>query len=300
VARAGRIGILVATLVGGLAACGSDPAPVPEARDADVVTGASQGAGGAPAFNPDMNAPVLRIVQTQQPDETCKLSEEGTSGERRLEGILDVGLDRAYEYRLFPLLANRRSPSSPDAGADAPGGSTVTVTDAVFEVQALPGVTIAWPAGCPPVFVEPFTLILPPGRQAVTSLTALRTCHAAVLRDLFQTGKLDRSLATTISLHVLVRIRAQQGGATIETPRIEFPIRICDGCLQTGFAGPYAQFSRALEPPRTVACDHLVENPYRGNLCNPAQDFGPILCCTASVQGAEKLICPGVPMSKTP
>jgi hypothetical protein len=305
VARASRIGILLLTLIGGAAACGSDPATTPD-RDSgtDAFTGATPGSDGADAgSDTGVDATPLQILQAQSPDETCRLSEESSGIARRLQGILDLGLDRAYEYRLYPLIANRVWETAPDAGANAPdpGSLAITVTEAAFEVQPPPGLGISWPPECPPVFVEPLTMTLPPGRQAVTSLTAIRTCHAAVLRDLFRTGKLDRSLTTRISVRVVLRVRGQLGGAAIESAAFEFPIRICDGCLQTGFAGPYAEFSRALDPPKTPACDHLVENPYRGNPCNPAQDIGPILCCTTTVQGTEKLLCPGVPMSsRTP
>ncbi|HEY0711839.1 MAG TPA: hypothetical protein VGF45_04140, partial [Polyangia bacterium] len=52
----------------------------------------------------------LVIVQAQSPvvgtDGICRTSDEGAGAERLSEGVLDVGLDQAYGYDLYPLLTN--------------------------------------------------------------------------------------------------------------------------------------------------------------------------------------------------
>ena len=93
------------------------------------------------------------------------------------------------------------------------------------------------------------------------------------------------------------RAKGRHGGTDIHSDPFEFPIRVCYGCLQTGFDGQYAAFSFALSPPKVIACDNLTENPYKGNVCNPAQDTGPILCCAQDAKG-ERLVCPAIPGAK--
>jgi hypothetical protein len=236
----------------------------------------------------------LTIVQAQSPDETCKISEESTGTARRLEGILDLGLDKAYGYALYPLVANNLEPLSKNGGIEP---NRVAINGAEIKIIPPAGINITWPAGCEATFDDASSASIMPGERKVISISAMRACHAAVIRDLFQTGKLDASLTERIKFKVVIRAHGRHGGTDIHSDPFEFPIRTCYGCLQTGFAGPYAEFSFALTPPKVLACDHLAENPYRGNPCNPAQDIGPILCCAEDAKG-EKLICPGVPRAK--
>ena len=85
-------------------------------------------------------------------------------------------------------------------------------------------------------------------------------------------------------------MKGRHGGTQILSDPFEFPVRVCSGCLQTGFSGPYSRWDYPAVPP----CNALAHNPFTGNLCAPAQDFGPILCCARDEKG-EDLQCPGVP-----
>jgi hypothetical protein len=238
----------------------------------------------------------LTIVQAQSPDETCKLSEESTGTARRLEGILDLGLDKAYGYALYPLVSNNLAPLSKNGGIEP---NRIAINGAEITIVPPAGLNVTWPAGCGPTFDDASSATIMPGERRVISISALRACHAAVIRDLFLKGKLDPSLTERIKFKVVVRAHGRHGGTDITSDPFEFPIRTCYGCLQTGYAGPYAQFSFALSPVKVLACDHMIENPYRGNPCNPAQDIGPILCCAEDATG-EKLTCPGVPRGTAP
>jgi hypothetical protein len=236
----------------------------------------------------------LIIVQAQSPDEMCRLSEESTGTSRRLEGILDLALDKAYGYNLYPLVGNNLQPLSKNGGIEP---NRVAINGAEVKIVPPAGLSITWPQGCEATFDDASSANINPGERRVIAISALRACHAAVIRDLFLAGKLDSSLAEKIKFKVVVRAHGHHGGTDIYSDPFEFPIRTCYGCLQTGFQGPYAEFSFALSPPKVLACDHLAENPYKGNPCNPAQDIGPILCCADDPKG-EKLVCPGIARAK--
>ena len=103
-------------------------------------------------------------------------------------------------------------------------------------------------------------------------------------------GRLNSAVQESVYFRVIVRIKGVHGGTEIFSDPFEFPVRVCYGCLQTGFSGPYSAFNF----PETPACDALANNPFLGNPCGPAQDFGPILCCARDGKG-RGLQCPGVP-----
>jgi hypothetical protein len=238
----------------------------------------------------------LIIVQAQVPDETCKVSEEGSGGARRTEGVLDLGLDRPYGYMLFPLIANNLPSLSSTGGIDP---NRVQITGAEMKILPPAGVTVAWPEGCGTEFDDGSTAVVNPGERRAITIQVVKSCHAAAFRDLFLKGALNPALTDIIKLRVVVRAVGRHGSTSIKSDPFEYPIRICYGCLQTGFTGDYAAFSYERTPPKVPACENLVENPYRGNVCNPAQDFGPVLCCAQDPKG-EKLICPAVPTAKPP
>jgi hypothetical protein len=264
-------------------------------------TGWAKGAGLAMALAAttsiagctDANDAIV-ILQAQVPvvgtDGVCRTSDEGAGAERLSEGVLDVGLDQAYGYDLYPLLAN----NLPPIGVSGIEPNRISVTGVEMEVLPPPGLAIAWPAGCGPTFEDPAAAVIPPGERRALKVSAVRACHAALVRDLFKQGKLNPSLAERIKFRVIARAIGHHGGTDIKSGPFEFPIRVCHGCLQTGFDGQYAAFSFSPLQPTYIACDNLTENPYKGNVCNPAQDSGPILCCAQDAK-AEKLLCPAVP-----
>jgi hypothetical protein len=236
----------------------------------------------------------LTIVQAQVPNETCAIDENGSGGTRLTEGVLDVGLDKPYGYVLYPLLSNNLLALSTSGGIEP---NRITITGAEMELLPPKGVTMTWPAGCGAKFEDYSTAMIQPGSRRAIRISALSSCHAAIIREMFLKGQLNPSLTEEVKFRSVVRAKGKHGSADIHSDPFEFPIRVCYGCLQTGFGGAYAEFSYAISPPKVLACENMSENPYRGNACNPAQDFGPILCCAQDPKG-EKLLCPGIPAAK--
>lgn len=234
----------------------------------------------------------LTIVQLQKVDEACLISQESGGTDRLVEGVLDVGLDKPYGYNIYPLVSNNL-PSTAENSSIEP--NRVSLTGA--EIKVMAPIDVTWPANCPPTFNDASSANLNPGERGALSLVGLRACHAAVIRDLFVSRKLDPSLGETVKFRINMRAQGRHGGTSIQSDPFEFPIRVCYGCLQTGFSGAYAEFSFSSSQPKVLACDRMVENPYKGNPCNPAQDYGPVLCCAQDASG-EKLVCPGIPALK--
>jgi hypothetical protein len=238
----------------------------------------------------------LTVVAATVPTDDCTLDEGGSTGKRLAEGILDVGLDKAYGYQLYPMLSNNLSPLATAGGLEP---NRISVTGAEIEILPPAGVTMTWPQGCGATFEDYSTAMIMPGQKRVIGVAALSSCHAAVIREMFLTGKLNPSLTEEIKFRSKVRAKGTHGSTAIFSDPFEFPIRVCYGCLQTGFTGAYAEFSYDISPPKVLACENMSENPYLGNRCNRAQDFGPILCCAQDPKG-EKLLCPGIAAAKNP
>jgi hypothetical protein len=236
----------------------------------------------------------LTIVAAQVPGDTCAIDENGSGGTRLTEGILDVGLDKAYGYYLYPLLSNNLSALATAGGLEP---NRISITGAEIEILPPKGVTMNWPTGCGAEFEDYSTAMILPGGKRAIRISAISACHAATIRDMFLKGQLNPALTEDIKFRSKVRAKGKHGSSDIYSDPFEFPIRVCYGCLQTGFQGAYAEFSFAISPPKVLACENMSENPYRGNTCNPAQDFGPILCCAQDPKG-EKLLCPGIPAAK--
>ena len=156
-----------------------------------------------------------------------------------------------------------------------------------------PGVPVGFSDNCAAEFDSVGNANIPPGEVRAMGVEALRSCHAALIRDLFRAGRLNASIAEKVDFRVVVRIKGRHGGTDILSDPFEFPIRVCFGCLQTGFAGPFSAFNF---PQPVPACDKLTSNPYQGNPCpgQIAQDVGPVLCCARNNDPAN-LQCPGRP-----
>jgi hypothetical protein len=163
-------------------------------------------------------------------------------------------------------------------------------------------VSVPFADTCPREFDVSAHGTLDPGGEIGIGIEAIRSCHSGLFRQLFRDGRLPATLSEEITFRVVVQVRGRHGSSHILSEPFEFPVRVCYGCLQTGFAGKFADFNFPSNPAQSVAtvkCDNLVDNPYRGNTCNPGQDVGPILCC--SIDGtAERIECPGTPRGKAP
>jgi hypothetical protein len=229
----------------------------------------------------------LVVVQAQIPEDKCVIADELSGAGRLANGVLDVGLDQSYPYWLFPLLVNNLPSLASESDLEP---NRITVTGAKIKILPPPGVKIPWTDQCAAEFDDPSQATLQPGQQRVIKIEALRSCHAQLFRDLFAAGSLDSSIGASVTFRAVMRAKGRHGGTEILSDPFEFPIRVCYGCLQTGFTGAYAAFNF----PEVPACDRLVENPFPGNLCNKSQDFGPILCCAKDPQGTM-LQCPAAP-----
>ncbi len=214
----------------------------------------------------------------------------GTRGTTYLpSGVLDVGLDQDYPYILYPLVQNNLIKAMP-AMAEY---NRIRVSGADVKLVPPRGVTFTPAADCPAEFFHPNPISVDPGREAAIVVQTIKPCHVPVLRAMFRASKpaglSPDNKGTPEIFTAVVRVRGILGGTEIESEAFEFPIRVCLGCLQTGFNLPgYEDF----DFPILADCRYLVENPYPGNTCNIAQDFGPVLCCSPD---GQKIECPGRP-----
>jgi hypothetical protein len=238
----------------------------------------------------------LTIVQNQTPlvDQatgSCTVP-AGRTGDRQILGTFDVALDKSYPYFLFPLVKN----SLPPLATSSIEPNRVDIHSFLITIEPPPTVTVAWTAACPAQFDFPSPIQLYPGDEGSSVVEAIRPCHADLLRRLMQEGKISSSLSERVMFRLNVRAKGRHGGTEILSDRFDYPVHVCYGCLQTGFADPaFADFGF----PKVPACTRLVTNPYRGNACNPAQDSGPVLCCALDAEGTQ-LECPGIPRGAPP
>lgn len=239
----------------------------------------------------------LVIVQAQIPDTEggqCVIPAERTEV-RLTQGTLDVALDRPYPYFIYPLLISQFPPIADPNSLEQ---NRVDVIAMEVEIKAPAGIAIPWTATCPQKFdyMRSRTVLLP-SEEAAMIVEGMRSCHAALFRDMFARGQLPADLSEQVRFQIVMRAKARHGSTTILSAPFEFPVRVCFGCLQTGFDLPgYAAF----DFPTYPACDKLAANPYRGNPCNPGQDRGPILCCALD-SDPNNIRCPAVPgMMATP
>jgi hypothetical protein len=237
----------------------------------------------------------LVILQAQRPDDQCIINDGLQGSIRHDRGVLDVALDKPYGYELFPLVVNNLQPIAAEGEIEP---NRVSVMGAQVKIVPPPGVDVAFGDACAAEFDTVGAAQLGPTETRALSLEVIRSCHAALFRDLFVAGRLNSSTAEKVDFRVVVRIKGRHGGTRILSDPFEFPIRICYGCLQTGFDGPYAAFNF---PAKLPACEALPTNPYRGNPCPSriAQDVGPVLCCAQNNDPAN-LLCPASPTVVTP
>lgn len=233
----------------------------------------------------------LSIVQNQVPvvgtaatERSCTIPSMA-SLERNVMGTYDVALDKSYPYLLFPLVSN-----------DLPSQmmsiepNIIEISKWSVKIEAPPTVQVAWNPNCPAEFDFPSPIGLRPGQQAAAIVEGMRPCHGDLLRGLMQEGKISSSFSERVTFRLILRAKGRHGGTEIKSTPFEFPVRVCYGCLQTGYLDPqFADFAF----PRVPACNKLADNPFLGNPCNPAQDM-TLLCCALDAEG-KQLECPGIP-----
>jgi hypothetical protein len=232
----------------------------------------------------------VSIVQNQIPTSAMGVCvvPGGKSDLRLAEGILDVGLDRPYPYKMFPLLQSVLPALATMGGAEP---NRFEVTSFHVKIDPPSGISVPWTSDCAPSFDFPTQGQVLPGASVAFLVEGIRPCHADQFRQLFANGQLPSALSQEVVFRLTLEARGRHGGTQISSDPFYFPVRVCYGCLQTGYTDPeFADFSF----PKIPACDRLASNPFPGNPCNPAQDMGPVLCCARDPQG-QQLECPGIP-----
>jgi hypothetical protein len=238
----------------------------------------------------------LTIVQNQVPaaamaGQTSCVIPSMPSTDRNALGTFDVALDHSYPYYMYPLLHN----GLPSLMATV-DPNLIEINKWSVQIEAPPTISVAWNPGCPASFDFPNPLVLHPGEEAAAIVEAMRPCHGDLLRQLMQQGKISSSFSEQVIFRLIIRAKGRHGATEIKSDPFEFPVRVCYGCLQTGYPDKdFADFAF----PKVPACDKLLSNPFTGNACNPAQDSGPILCCAKDAEG-KQLECPGIPRGTAP
>jgi hypothetical protein len=243
--------------------------------------------GGA-ATCTDANESLI-ILQAQRPGDQCIVSDD-PGNVRHDRGTLDVAMDQPRGYKLFPLVANNLLPIATDNEIEP---NRISIMGAQIKILPPPGVNVAFSDTCAAEFDATSSAQLAPGETRAIQIEVIRNCHAALILDLFRSGRLNSSTAEEIDFRVVVRVKGRHGGTRILSDPFEFPIRVCYGCLQTGMAGPFSAFNF---PEPVPACEKLTTNPYQGNPCPGliAQDIGPVLCCARNGDRTN-LQCPALP-----
>jgi hypothetical protein len=238
------------------------------------------------------NSGLLVILQNQMPliDDTAHMCTAGSTASASPvgSGVLDLQAGAVPAYFAYPLVQSTLPPRAAQPGAVEP--NTVYVDGVRGTLVPPPGLTVDWPAECPATFFWPSTAALLPGTALGITAQVIRPCQAQAILARFASGELPSDLAQqvlfTIEMRVVGRVTS---GSEITSDAFRFSVRMCIGCLQTGFSD-IAQFNFPARPPCGVA---PKPNAYHGNPCNLSQDYGPLLCCTGDM---NQVVCPAPDM----
>ena len=241
------------------------------------------------------NSGLLIILQNQMPSVVDVASHNCQPGSTASaspvgSGVLDleIGTNPPPLYMAYPLVQSTLPPRATSPGATEP--NTVYVDGVRGVLVPPPGLTITWPVDCPASFSWPSTAALLPGTTLGLSAQVIRPCQAAAIHALFASGELPSDFSQQVLFTVEMRVVGRvTSGSEITSDAFRFAVRVCVGCLQTGFAD-MAQFNFPARPSCSVA---PKPNPYHGNPCNLSQDTGPLLCCTGDM---NQPVCPAPDM----
>ena len=238
------------------------------------------------------NSGLLVILQNNQPvqDTTTMMCSAGStpSATATGTGILDLETSTPPEaypaYIAYPLVQSALPIQAAMPGAIEP--NTVYIEGVRGTLIPPPGLTVSWPAGCPADFFWPTTSALLPGTMVGLTAQVISPCQATVIHDLFVAGTLPADLGQLVMFTIEMRVVGQlSSGSEIDSDKFRFSVRTCIGCLQTGFQD-VAQYNF---PARPTCSALTTPNLNKGNPCNPAQDHGPLLCCTGT---GNAIVCP--------
>jgi hypothetical protein len=202
------------------------------------------------------------------------------------EGVLDLDVGTPQPYVAYPIVQNRLQ-----ALGMASGVEPNRIMLEGFHINLIPpaGFNFPWTAEAPNHLEPAFSQGLEPGAELTAQIQAVTQNQAKAILAQFGPGGLSPVLTDQVIFTAEMHAVGTRNGDTIESDVFRFPIRMCVGCLQTGFAD-LAQYNYPGVPLCTVA---PKPNIYKGNPCNFAQDSGPLLCC---LDDSHKAICPSPDM----
>ena len=242
------------------------------------------------------NSGLLVILQNQQPisDETTQMCSAGATASAVVvgTGVLDLETSTppaaAPAYIAYPLVQNALPARAANAGEFEP--NAVFIDGVRGTIVPPPGLSMTWPTGCAADFYWPSTATLLPGAMMGMTAQVIRPCQSNAIHDLFATGDLPSDLGQQVLFTVEMRVVGRlTSGSEIDSDAFRFSVRACIGCLQTGIPG-----NAQLNFPARPSCSAAPKpNPDHHNPCNPAQDYGPLLCCTGDM---NQIVCPAPDM----
>jgi len=250
-----------------------------------LILALTLGAGGVGCVQ---NPGLMVILGNQIPmqDSTTHICGTVMGGDLLGQGTLDLGVGIPQPYFAYPVVQNRLSPRGTTGGFEP---NRVMLDGFRVTLNPPPGYAFPWPADVPN-HVEPH---FPQGLEPSASLTAkveiVSQTQAKAILDEFRPGGLNPDLTQQIIFTAEIRAVGQLNGGQIESDVFRYPIRMCVGCLQTGFP-TLAQYNYPGLPLCSVA---PRPNVYKGNACNFAQDSGPLLCC---LDENQRPVCPSPDM----
>jgi hypothetical protein len=229
----------------------------------------------------------IQQVQVLEPGD-CMVPGEATST-HRTEGVLDVDLphrsaeENAWPYHLPVVVINNLASEGQTPAEEM---NNITLTHFTVKLSGPSGV-FAPEKGCPDTFdTQTFSFRLAPGSSTGAALDAITANHTVCLR----------SAVLPVVVTASVRAKGRHGGTSVESAPLVYPITVCAGCEQQGYAAPEVLTYSYPNYPYCAALSSSTVNPYPGNSClSPGQD-AKILCC-ALPDGTP--ICPAV-FSGTP
>jgi len=226
----------------------------------------------------------LQIKQVQVLEGTCTVPAEPTSAHRS-RGTLDIDLpDLRFPPYVLPVSVANNLASL--GGSPAEEMNNITLTHFTIELSAD---GVSWDDSCPKTFdTEKFTFTIEPGGATGAHFSAITSAHSRCLYPYITAG----SLTVTAKAWA----KGRHGGTSIESAPFLFPIDVCKGCLQQGYAEPnLVVYSYPADYP---LCNSLVgSNPYTGDSCfAPGQDKLVLCCSVETVVGNAPQsipVCPG-------
>ena len=249
-----------------------------------AVVGGTLAAAGVGCVD---NAGLLVIVGDQIPmydsvNMVCTAASD--SGAALLgQGTLDLDVGTPQAYVGYPVVQNRLAPRGASGGVEP---NRIMLAGFRITLHAPLGFNFPWTDTVPNHTEPAYSQGLEPGASLTAKVDLVSQNQAQLIRDQFMPGGLSAALTDQVIFTVEMNAVGSLGGGQIESDVFRFPVRMCTGCLQTGFTA-LAQFNY----PGLPTCKTAPRpNMYKGNPCNFAQDSGPLLCCQDDM--TNKRICP--------